>query len=114
MAFIAVQPTSIVLTNDAAVPLALMLNELLSNAAKFARQGGQPASVKVSLTRSGERYALMVEDEGPGFAADLVADKRASGLGLVRGLARQLGGTLTVERAGGARCTVTFADRSLR
>jgi two-component sensor histidine kinase len=112
--FVAVKETDVVLTNDAAVPLALMLNELLSNAAKFARRSREPGSVTVSLTRAGERFAMVVEDEGPGFTPDFTGRKRASGLGLVRGLARQLGGTLTVERTRGARCTVTFADRSFR
>jgi PAS domain S-box-containing protein len=111
--FVAVKDTDIVLTNDAAVPLALMLNELVSNAARYARSDGRPGSVTVSLTRSGERFALVVADNGPGFDPDFSGNKRASGLGLVRGLARQLGGTLAVERAAGARCTVTFADRSL-
>jgi two-component sensor histidine kinase len=110
---ISVADSGIVLTNDTAVPLALMLNELLSNAARFAGGAGRAATVAVGLARTGERFALTVEDNGPGFVADFDTSKRASGLGLVRGLVRQLGGTLTVERRDGARCTVTFSDRSL-
>jgi PAS domain S-box-containing protein len=109
---ITVVPTPLVLTNDTAVPVALVLNELLSNAARFGGRSGQPAAIRVELTRTGDRFSLVVEDDGPGFDPDPASTKRASGLGLVRGLARQLGGTLSVEKGGGARCTVTFSDRS--
>jgi PAS domain S-box-containing protein len=108
-----VRESGIVLTNDTAVPLALMLNELLSNAARYSGQAGTAGSVGVSLARNGERFALTVEDDGPGFVPALDGTKRASGLGLVRGLARQLGGTLTIDSHPGARCVVTFSDRSV-
>jgi two-component sensor histidine kinase len=64
----------------------------------------------VRLTKGEGCFELNVEDEGPGF--DLVeASRRSSGLGLVSGLARQLGGALKVGRMNGARCSVRFLDR---
>jgi two-component sensor histidine kinase len=64
------------------------------------------------LTKGLDSFELTVEDNGPGF--DLGgANRRSSGLGLVSGLARQLGGAFTVERAPGARCRVRFVDRGL-
>ena len=100
------------LSNDTAMPLALILNELLTNAAKHGVPAGE-GSIRVGLTKALDSFELIVEDDGPGF--DLgEARRRASGLGLVSGLARQLGGTLTVERAPGARCRVQFMDRGAR
>jgi len=100
------------LSNDTAMPLALILNELLTNAAKHGVTAGEGA-IKVALTKGLDSFELIVEDGGPGF--DLgQARRRASGLGLVSGLARQLGGALTVERAPGARCRVQFIDRGAR
>jgi PAS domain S-box-containing protein len=100
------------LSNDTAMPLALILNELLTNAAKHGVPEGE-GSIRVGLTKGLDSFELIVEDDGPGF--DLgEARRRASGLGLVSGLARQLGGTLTVERAPGARCRVQFMDRGAR
>jgi PAS domain S-box-containing protein len=100
------------LSNDTAMPLALILNELLTNAAKHGVTAGDGA-IKVALTKGLDSFELIVEDGGPGF--DLgQARRRASGLGLVSGLARQLGGALTVERAPGARCRVQFIDRGAR
>jgi len=103
------------LSNDTAMPLALILNELLTNAAKHGMNGKGEASIQVRLTKARnsdgqDSFELCVEDEGPGF--DLAeAPNRSSGLGLVSGLARQLGGRLKVERAQGARCSVEFLDR---
>jgi two-component sensor histidine kinase len=60
--------------------------------------------------RDGERYRLAVEDDGDGFELRPSA-RRSSGLGLVSGLARQLGGNFEVENGGGARCVVSFPQR---
>jgi PAS domain S-box-containing protein len=96
------------LSNDAAVPLALILNELVANAAKYGAAGGRPA-VRVALAGANGRFVLTVEDQGPGFDLSEV-ERRASGLGLVMGLARQMGGRFRVERGAGARCVLEFAD----
>lgn len=90
--------------NDVATPLALILNELLLNAIKH---GNGDGNVYVVLSYGGGCLEVSVEDNGPGFELTEPA-KRASGLGLVRGLARQLGGHFLIERSqgGGARCVV--------
>ena len=59
--------------------------------------------------RQGGEFVLHVEDDGPGF--ELTRAKR-HGLGLVMGLAGQIGGRLTVERRPKTRCTVHFPDRN--
>jgi PAS domain S-box-containing protein len=100
------------MSNDTAMPLALILNELLTNAAKHGVNGREEGTIRVRLTKALDAFELTVEDDGPGF--DLgEANRRSSGLGLVSGLARQLGGALKVERAPGARCRVQFVDRGL-
>ena len=101
------------LPNDTAMPLALILNELLTNAAKHGAKGREGASIKVGLTRSSDAFVLHVEDDGAGFDLEEVR-RRSSGLGLVTGLARQLGGTFNVERTPGARCVVRFLEQRSR
>jgi PAS domain S-box-containing protein len=94
------------LPNDAAMPLALILNELLTNAVKHgmkARQG----TIQVGLERDGDAFILYVEDGGPGFDLDAVV-RRSSGLKLVQGLARQLRGRFEVRR-NPTRCSVHFS-----
>jgi two-component sensor histidine kinase len=102
----------VILPNDVAMPLALILNELLTNAVKHGITVGDIGRIRVAfnLGASGE-YQLCVEDEGPGFDYDHAVRRRSSGLGLVSGLAHQIGGDIRVERGNGARCIVRFLDR---
>ena len=66
------------------------------------------------FTTNFERLApLVVEDQGAGFVPNPTGVKRASGLSLVRGLVRQLDGSLSIEQTDGARCTIVFRDRAL-
>lgn len=95
------------LPNDMAVPLALILNELIANASKYGTDAQGRAAIRVSLSEADGRFRLAVADEGPGFDLSEVR-RRASGLGLVLGLARQIGGSFRVERGAGARCLVEF------
>jgi two-component sensor histidine kinase len=60
------------------------------------------------LVQDGPGWVLEVADDGPGFTMGQ-PHKRASGLGLVTALAKQLGGTLNVTTDHGARCVVRFA-----
>jgi len=91
------------LSNDVAMPLALILNELLTNAVKHGVKDHARQSVRVSLTDQDGRLALCVEDDGEGFDLEEVR-KNASGLQLVLGLARQLHGTLSVTKNPSRAC----------
>jgi PAS domain S-box-containing protein len=90
-------PASGVLSNDIAMPLALILNELLTNAAKHGIKDPSEDSIRVGLTERDGKFELHVEDDGPGFDLDAVRNT-SSGLRLVLGLARQLDGAFTVSR----------------
>ncbi|MCE6949745.1 ATP-binding protein [Cereibacter sphaeroides] len=96
------------LTSDATFPLALILNELVTNAVKHGLRGGAGA-VRIVLDVKGDEFTLIVQDDGPGIAT-AETGRRSSGLGLVRGLCRQLGAELRVENHNGARIIVRFTD----
>jgi two-component sensor histidine kinase len=87
-----------------------MLGELLTNALTHGVAGRETGRVSVSLTREDDGFCLEVEDDGPGFTPGK-SHRNSSGLGLVSGLARQLGGSLTVTRSPGACCRIRFFDR---
>ncbi|NKX40456.1 hypothetical protein HGG71_03120 [Rhodobacteraceae bacterium R_SAG2] len=87
---------------DAAHNLALIANELITNAFKYGK--GQ---VRVRFHRSGENLILEVLDDGMGFDESALA--RTSGLKLVRSLCRQIGGMLQLAKVGVSRCSVEFA-----
>jgi PAS domain S-box-containing protein len=95
------------LPNDVSMPLALIVNELLTNAAKYGVNGSREGTITLGLRQINQEMVLWVEDDGPGY--DYKPNgRRASGLGLVCGLVRHLGGTFQVERGIGARCIVRF------
>ena len=95
------------LPNELSMPLALILNELLTNAAKHGINGHGTGHINVKLQRENGLANLSVEDDGPGFQREETG-RRSSGLGLVQGMVRQLGGKFTVEPGRGGRCIIRF------
>jgi PAS domain S-box-containing protein len=98
---------AIQLSNDAAMPLALIANELLTNAVKYGLNGQGAGTIRVRLRRENDSFLFYVEDDGPGFDLQSV-QRRSSGLALVQGLARQLGGEFEVTRTPATRCSLRF------
>jgi two-component sensor histidine kinase len=98
------------LPKEAAVPLALILNELLTNAAKHGADDRGRVTIDVGLSQRSGSHELYVQDRGSGFNFE-EAQRWPSGLGLVTTLAHRLKGTFTVERRPGARCTLRFPDQ---
>jgi two-component sensor histidine kinase len=92
------------LPNDLVAPVALILNELLINAAKHGcNDADEP--IAIEFKRVDGEISLSVRDRGPGF--DLAQTrKRSSGLGLVLGLARHIGAKFEVTRQGGTFCVL--------
>jgi two-component sensor histidine kinase len=98
---------AIQLSNDAAMPLALIANELLTNAVKYGLHGRGVGTIRIRLRRENDLFLFYVEDDGPGFDLQSV-QQRSSGLRLVQGLARQLGGKFEVTRTPATRCSLRF------
>jgi two-component sensor histidine kinase len=104
------QATRESLPKEVAVPLALALNELLTNAAKYAADDRGRVTIDVGLSQRSGSHELYVQDHGRGFDPE-EAQGRSSGLGLVEMLVQRLHGTFRVERRSGARCTIRFPDQ---
>ena len=96
------------LDNDIAMPLALILNELLTNAVKYGCSGESENLIRVGLTNDNDTLVLSVDDGGPGFDLHLV-NNRSSGLKLVQLLARQLRGQFEVTNRPFSRCSLRFS-----
>jgi two-component system, sensor histidine kinase PdtaS len=89
------------LPTDRAIPIGLIVNELVTNAVKYAFPGESSGTVTVVLKREPGELRLTVADDGKG-----IDPRRAdSGLGgrLVEGFAQQLGGQ--VQRESGSQGT---------
>ncbi|MBN1531442.1 MAG: PAS domain S-box protein [Spirochaetes bacterium] len=90
-----------------AAPLGLIVNELLTNALKYAFPEGRTGAITVTMARRGEGITLCVEDDGVGPPEGFDPES-AGGLGLelVKMMARQLDGSMEYERRETTRFTV--------
>lgn len=96
---------------ELAIPIGLIVNELVINAFKHAFPGDRHGRVTVSLHRRDKSTVqLGVEDDGVGLPEGMDPIKRTSmGLSLVRDLVQQIGGTLTFSKGEGSSISVTLS-----
>ncbi len=98
---------------DAATPCGLLVNELISNALKYAFPDGGAGEIRVALhaTDDGD-IELVVSDDGVGMPAEFDwRGARTLGLRLVRNLVeRQLQGQLDLDRAHGTKWRIRFGS----
>jgi two-component sensor histidine kinase len=90
-----------------AVPIGLLLNELVSNACKHAFPDDIRGEIELAVRRTSAGIELSIKDTGVGLPEGF--DCRASstlGLQLVEMLAKQLGGTVRFESGGGTTVQV--------
>jgi PAS domain S-box-containing protein len=107
-----VEPAIIQLTIDTALPCGLVINELVSNALKYAFPTGQAGKIRISLQgcNNGE-LILVISDNGVGISSDLDFRHTDSlGLQLVCGTTAQLGGTIELDRTQGTTFTLKFKE----
>ena len=97
---------------DVALPCGLIVNELLSNAFKYAFPGGKAGGIRVVLRRGTQgKVRLLVRDDGVGLPAGLGWKTSPTlGLRLVRTLARQLDAEVKTSRRAGTLFSITFLD----
>jgi two-component sensor histidine kinase len=96
---------------EQAVPCALMLNELLSNAFKYAFPDARRGKIRVSLHESEDGFLeLAIEDNGIGLPPGLLSAENIQSLGLriVNILAKQLEGSLEQQAGPGTRILFRF------
>jgi two-component sensor histidine kinase/HAMP domain-containing protein len=101
---------------DTAVPLGLIINELVSNAFKHAFPESMAGEILVRLrSTGGGQFELFVGDSGIGMPKEAAHEREKSfGLHLVNALVRQLGGELCLSRSPGTRFTITFKEPDKR
>jgi len=87
---------------DRAVAIGLVINELVTNAAKHAFTEGRGGRIQVSFQPHGQRWRLVVSDDGKGLPPEFNQSRNGLGRGLVEAFARQAKGELSVGDGPGA------------
>jgi two-component sensor histidine kinase len=106
---IALSATSVEISLDQAVPLALAATELMANSFKHGYAQGGAGTVQVSFgSYPGGRMQLTVADDGIGLPASFDPERSGRlGMRILTEMARQIGGVLQIQRSGaGARFTI--------
>jgi PAS domain S-box-containing protein len=95
---------------DQAIPCALVVNEVLSNAYKHAFTGRKKGTIKISAVQEDNRIRITVHDNGIGLPADFDIGRTSSlGLKLIKTLVQhQLKGSITLESRNGTEMRMEF------
>lgn len=99
---------------DQAIPCGLILNELVSNALKYAYPGDQKGQIVIEVSEENNRLKLGVADFGVGLPKDFKIENTESlGLSLVHTLVDQLDGELILKTLGGTKFLITFEKQEV-
>jgi two-component sensor histidine kinase len=95
---------------EKAIPLGLVLNELVSNACKYAFPEHPNPTLMISFQEKDEKHwELLVKDNGVGLPTDFEVEKSNSfGMKLVHLQAKQLEGKVSFENEGGLKVSLVF------
>ena len=98
---------------EAALPVGLIANELLTNAFKYAFPGGTGGNITLGLRQlEGERIEMTVIDNGIGLPEHFSVDEQPTmGMFMVRLLIEQLYGKLEIDTSVGTTFRITFNQK---
>ena len=101
---------------ESAIPLGLVINEILTNAIKHAFPGERSGNVRIRLKNNEDGlFYLTIQDDGIGLPDNFILEKtRTMGLQIVQILEQQLEGKATLENNHGTLFTLSFRNRRER
>ena len=102
---------------DTAVPLGLIINELVSNSLKYAFKDRDEGEIRISLLETAEpgKYLLLIRDDGTGFPHELdFAESHSLGLQLVNTLVNQLDGEIEMITNGGTTFNMIIHEQKYK
>ena len=107
-----VETDNVMLDIDTAIPLGLILNELISNSLKYAFPDGKKGQLTVKFKIEDNKYKLIVSDDGIGIPEDLdYKNSDSLGLRLIYSLSDQIGADIKLDTTNGTRFEITFEKK---
>ncbi|MGY8908835.1 MAG: sensor histidine kinase, partial [Flavobacteriales bacterium] len=103
---------------ETAIPLGLIINEIITNTYKYAFKDKKNEINKILIEIEKQKdasYKLIIEDNGVGIPKDFnIETSKSIGLKLVKRLIKQLHGSFLLIRNPSTRFELTFKDSSIR
>lgn len=98
---------------DQAIPCGLIVNELITNALKYAFPADRKGMIRIDAgTEAGSRIRICVADNGIGMPESINPNASVTlGLQLIILLSQQLGAEVRFERTRGTTCILSFPSR---
>jgi two-component sensor histidine kinase len=97
---------------SSAIPLGLIVNELITNSLKYAFPDGRPGEIEVSVRKDAHLLNVRFRDNGIGIPETLDWRNAPSlGLRLVNTLVDQLDGTIELDRTAGTSFTMVLHEK---
>ena len=104
----------VLLSIDEAIPCSLIINELVTNAVKYAFTESTQGVIRIELAETDKGIRLLVKDNGVGFPPELnFRETETLGLQLVNMLVRQLDGTIVQSVDSGTEYAIIFAKKHI-
>jgi PAS domain S-box-containing protein len=109
---IEVEAVPVFVSLNTAIPCGQILNELISNALKYAFPGERCGRVVIQITQAEDgELTLRVSDNGVGLPPDFdLSDLSSLGLTIVNTLVSQIHGKLKIESNEGVTCEIRFRE----
>jgi two-component sensor histidine kinase len=112
---LAVEADPLVIGTDLAVPLGLIVNELVTNAIRHSSPSGRDGRIQIVLRTALDSFSITVSDCGNGPPPQANTQTAGIGTRMVEAFARQVTATITKERSpAGYAVTVTVPRRADR
>jgi two-component system, sensor histidine kinase PdtaS len=91
-----------------AIPVALIINEGVTNSIKYAFGSESQPAISIFMTETGDTVKLIIMDNGRGFELKAEEESKSLGMQLIRGLSKELRGSVKIETHKGTTLTVEF------
>ncbi|MBN2771298.1 MAG: sensor histidine kinase [Spirochaetes bacterium] len=97
------------LNSKTAIPVGIIINELMTNIFKYAFKKNSGNHVLIEISKTGNVVSIIVQDNGVGITERRrLNDTPGFGLTIINMLTEQLGGTYTIESQNGTKFIIEF------
>lgn len=99
---------------DTAIPLSLIINEIITNCYKHAFENKTEGRISISIKKQTDGfYKLIIEDNGNGLPENFNSfeNSKSVGFDLIHGLCQQIDGEITITSKNGTKITIQFKEQ---